>query len=416
MFWRGRPGVVAVCTVLAACAGGPDLGRIDPPARAVFPQSQIDHGAQLVGAGDCFGCHTTDHGAPFTGGRPVKTPFGEVFATNITPARRTGIGGYSRQAFVRAMRQGVRRDGAHLYPAFPYDHFSAASNEDISALYAYLMTRRPVEQATPPNRLIPPIGFRPVVAVWKALFFRPKPFRPVTGRSAEWNRGAYLVESLGHCGGCHSPHNWLGAERRSRALDGGWAEGWYAPPLNGRTPAPTPWTVDRLQTYLETGLDPAHAAAAGPMGEVTRQLARADDADLHAMAVYLADRMAPAAGRSPPAERAAEAARLHPQGASLYAGACSHCHDPGAPMMREGRPPLQLGTPLHEDDPRDVIAIILKGLEPPTGLRGPMMPAFDGLSDAQVADIAAYLRARFSDRPAWTNLRAAVSKARKEAS
>ncbi|HET9159830.1 MAG TPA: c-type cytochrome [Caulobacteraceae bacterium] len=415
MVRRARLGVVAAFAVLCACAGGPELGEIEPPARAAFRQVEIDHGAQLAAAGDCFSCHTTDDGYAYAGGRPVKTPFGAVFATNITPAHQTGIGGYAREAFVRAMRQGVRRDGAHLYPAFPYDHFSATSDEDLSALYAFLMTRQAVEQKTPPNRLVPPVGFRPVIAVWKALFFRPTPFRPVSGKSAEWNRGAYLVDSLGHCGGCHTPHNWLGAEQRKKALDGGWAEGWYAPPLNGRSPAAVPWTVDRLRTYLKTGLDPAHAAAAGPMGEVTRQLTKASDADVHAMAVFLADQM-DGVGRSAPIERAAEAARAHPQGAALFAGACAACHDPGAPMMLDGRPPLQLGTPLHEDDPRDVIAIILKGLKSPSGSSGPYMPSFEVLTDDQVSDVAAYLRARFSDKPAWTNLTAAVSKARKEAS
>jgi nicotinate dehydrogenase subunit B len=407
---------MAACLGLTACVGGPDLGRIQPPPRSSFQQAQIERGAALAGIGDCTTCHTADDGAPFAGGRAVKTPFGDVFATNITPAAGSGIGGYSQKAFVRAMRQGVRRDGAHLYPAFPYDHFSSSNDEDLAALYAFLMTRRPVEQTTPANRLIPPVGFRPVIAFWQALFFRPRAFAPSAGQSAEWNRGAYLVESLGHCGGCHTPHNWLGAEERARALDGGWAEGWYAPPLNGKTPAAVPWTVDRLETYLKTGLDPAHAAAAGPMGAVARELAKAPAADVHAMAAYLADQMRPAAGRSPPPERALAAARAYPIGAQLYAGSCAGCHDPGAPMMLNGRPPLQLGTPLHEDDPRDTLAIVLKGLQPPVGPSGPMMPAFDVLTDDQLAELAGYLRMRFSDRPAWRNLTAAAAKARREAS
>jgi nicotinate dehydrogenase subunit B len=408
--------VAAAGAMLAGCAGGPDLGPIDPPSRSAFQQADIERGAALASVGDCITCHTTDTGAPYAGGRPVKTPFGDVFATNITPAVKTGIGGYSSDAFVRAMRHGVRRDGAHLYPAFPYDHFSASSDQDLSAIYAFLMTRRPVEQATPANKLIPPVGFRPVIAIWKALFFRPRAFEPTAGQSAEWNRGAYLVDSLGHCGGCHTPHNWLGAEKRAQALNGGWAEGWYAPPLNRATPAAVPWTVERLHAYLKTGLDPAHAAAAGPMGVVTRELAKASDADVHAMAVYLADQMRPAANRSPPQERVLAAAAAHPAGAQINAGACAACHAAGSPMMLNGRPPLQLGTPLHEDDPRDTLAIVLKGLRPPVGPAGPMMPAFDGLTDAQLAELAGYLRMRFSDRPAWRNLTAAAARARKEAS
>jgi mono/diheme cytochrome c family protein len=403
-------GIVSLVTT--GCAGGP---RLPPPAPQLFQPASVERGAGLAKLGDCQSCHTADGGEPYAGGRPIPTPFGAVYATNVTPAAKTGIGGYSDQAFVRAMRQGVRRDGAHLYPAFPYDHFTYADDRDLGDLYAFLMTRRAVERRTPPNRLIPPLGFRPLLAIWKALYFRPGRFSPAADRSAEWSRGAYLVQSLGHCGACHTPHGKLGAEKTNRALDGGYAEGWYAPPLNGATPAVVPWTVDRLETYLKTGLDADHAAAAGPMGTVVHQLARAPAADLHAISVYLASQMqgAPAAA-GPPPDHAARAAQAYPAGAVLYAGACAACHDPGAPMMIEGRPPLQLGTPLHEEDPRDTIQIILQGLEPPTGPAGPFMPRFDGLTDSQVADLAAYLRARYSDRPPWRNLPAAVAKARKE--
>jgi mono/diheme cytochrome c family protein len=410
---------LAAAAILAAagCASAPNLPPVRPQIASAFAPASIRHGAALAKAGDCQTCHTADGGAPYAGGRPIGTPFGAVFATNITPDVGTGIGAWSPQAFARAMRQGLRRDGAHLYPAFPYDHFTRTSDADIADLYAFLMTRRAVAQATPPPQLVPPLGFRPLMGIWKALFFRPGPFVPRAGESAEWNRGAYLAESLGHCGACHTPHNWLGAEKRKQAFAGGWAEGWYAPPLNAATPAITPWTEDRLFTYLRTGLDLDHAAAAGPMGPVAHELARASDADVRAMAVYLASQMraAPAAKGAPP-DRMAEAAQAHPEGATLYAGACATCHDPGGGMMQQGRPPLELGTPLHEDDPRDTIQIVLQGLQPPVRAAGPFMPAFgDSLSDGQVAELAAYLRTRFSDRPAWRGLPGAVAKARKEA-
>ncbi|HEX3699216.1 MAG TPA: c-type cytochrome [Phenylobacterium sp.] len=406
----------AVTLLAAACAGGPGL---PPPPPQTFAQAQIDQGAGLAKLGDCQGCHTADGGQAFAGGRGLQTPFGEVFATNITPDPRTGLGRYTREAFVRAMRRGVRADGAHLYPAFPYDHFAYADEGDLDALYAFLMTRRPKDQPPTPNRLIPPANIRAAIGIWKALFFHPGRFAPEPGRSAEFNRGAYLVQSLGHCGACHTPHNWLGAEQTSKPLDGGYQEGWYAPPLNQLSPASVAWTPDRLYRYLRTGIDLDHAAAAGPMGAVTHELARAPDADVHALAVYLATVMQPAPagqGRAPPADRAQAAAAAHPQGAALYAGACATCHDAGSAMMREGRPPLQFGTPLHEADPRDVIQIVLQGLQPPVGPGGPYMPAFrDSFTDAQVAEIAAYVRARYSDRPAWRGLTAAVAKARKEA-
>ncbi|HEY3950432.1 cytochrome c [Phenylobacterium sp.] len=379
---------------------------------AVSPQ--VARGAALSKLGDCALCHTAEAGAPFAGGRAIPTPFGKVFASNITPDAQTGIGRYSEAEFARAMHKGVRRDGAELYPAFPYDHFTGASDADIAALYAFLMGRRPVRQDTPAPQLVPPLGFRPLMGVWKALYFHPQPFRPTPGKSDEWNRGAYLVETFGHCGACHTPHGALGAEQKAKALDGAFVEGWYAPPLNGKTPASMPWTADALYAYLRTGLGPTHAAAAGPMGEVTRELARAPEGEVRAMAVYLAERMA-AAAPTATVDRESQAARAHPQGARLYAGACADCHEAGSAMMREGRPPLTLGTPLHEADPRDTLAIVLKGLEPPTGASGPFMPAFGAaFTDAQLADLAAYLRARFTDQPAWANLPAAARTARKE--
>lgn len=400
---------------LAACAGA---ALPPPPPAQSFDPAQVTKGAALARLGDCQGCHTADGGVAYAGGRPLGTPFGTIFTTNITPAPKTGLGRYSREAFVRAMRRGVRADGAQLYPAFPYDHFAYADDGDLTALYAFLMTRRPVERAPTPNRLIPPASFRPLVGLWKALFFHPGRFAPAPERTADFNRGAYLVQSLGHCGACHTPHNALGAEKTKKALDGGYQEGWYAPPLNALSPASVAWTPERLYRYLRTGIDRDHAAAAGPMGSVVRELARAPEADVRALSAYLATVMQPSPagqGRNPPPDRAEGAAAAHPQGAMLYAGSCAACHDAGAPMMREGRPPLQFGTPLHEADPRDAIQIVLKGLEPPVARNGPYMPAFDGtFTDAQLAEIMAYVRARYSDRPPWPHLATAVAKARKE--
>ena len=405
--------LVWIPAVLAAAAMGLATGRA--AGQPAAGPDAVARGAALSKLGNCAVCHTADGGQAYAGGRPIPTPFGMVFATNVTPDPETGIGKYSQAQFARAMHRGVRRDGAELYPAFPFDHFTGASDADIDALYAFLMSRRPVRAVTPAPQLIPPLGFRPLMAVWKALYFRPTPFQPTPGKSDQWNRGAYLVATFGHCGACHTPHGLLGAEEKAKAFEGGYAEGWYAPPLNARTPAAAPWTEERLFTYLRTGLDSSHAAAAGPMGEVTHELARAPEADVRAMAVYLADLMNTPA-RAQPVDRAVQAAAAHPVGAQLYAGACAACHEAGAPMMREGRPDLALGTPLHEADPRDTVAIVLKGLEPPVGAAGPAMPAFESsFTDAQVAEIAAYLRARFTSQPAWPRLPATVAAARKEA-
>jgi mono/diheme cytochrome c family protein len=383
---------------------------------ATFDPAMVARGEKLAHLGNCAGCHTAQGGRPFAGGRPLETPFGTVFTTNITPDPEMGIGRWSRKAFARALREGVARNGDLLYPAFPYDHFTHASDPDIDALYAFLMTRPAVQERAPANRLKEPFGFRPLLAGWNLLFLHKGPPVDDPGQSAEWNRGRALAEGLAHCGGCHTPRNELGAERSDHAYDGAWIEGWYAPPLNANSPAVRPWTAEDLFAYLRTGLSATHAAAAGPMGSVTRGLAQASEDDVRAIAVYFASLMAhaPASQRLPPADKGNVADAAHPEAAALFAGACATCHEAGAPMMQEGRPSLAWGTPLHENTPNDTIQIIMHGLAPPAGRSGPTMPAYGhSFSDRQLADITAYLRARYTDKPPWPDVPRAVAQVRK---
>jgi mono/diheme cytochrome c family protein len=408
--WRA----LAVGVLLALAAAGvlawrPAIPAIAPPAAATFAAADIARGAGLAKVGDCAVCHTAPGGAPYAGGRATPTPFGVIYGTNITPDPDTGIGGWSLAAFDRALRQGVRRDGAHLYPAMPYDHFSGLGEADVRALYAFLMTRRAVSARPPANRLIPPLGFRPVMEGWKLLFQKPPAPPPA-------DHGAYLVDALAHCGACHTPHNALGGERKDHAFAGGWAEGWYAPPLDASSPAAGAWSADRLYAYLRTGLDVNHAAAAGPMEPVAEALRDAPEADVQAIAASIAAQMrgvrSPAA--APAIDRPAEAARASPGGAILFAGACAACHGPDAPMTQAGRPDLERGSPLREDDPRDTLQIVLQGLTPPASRAGPQMPAFAAaFTDVQMAELAAYLRARYTTRPAWPDLARASARARK---
>jgi len=397
----------------------PAIAEVARPDARSFDAALIARGADLARVGNCVSCHQSSGGRPYAGGYPVKTPFGTIYGSNITPDPVTGIGRWSRAAFERALRRGVGRDGSHLYPAFPYTHYAGVADSDVDALYAFLMTRPAVRAEPPANDLIPPLGFRPLLAGWKLLFFRPNTIRADATQSAEWNRGHYLGETLAHCSACHSPRGVLQQEKRGdSAYAGGWSGGWYAPPINAQSPAVRAWTPERLEAYLRTGLSVHHAAAAGPMGPVTYNLARAKPADVRALATYYAwwMRQAPAARNEPPLpDRRASATRAHPAGAALYEGACAVCHEPGAPMVVAGRPVLPLGTPLHEDNPRDTIQIILQGLRPPVSASGPYMPAYaDALSGAQVADIVAYLKARHGSGPAWKDLPAEVAKARKE--
>ena len=402
--------------VLAAVAGAAALmwrsalAPVPPPPASSFDPAAIIRGESLAHVANCTGCHTVPGGKAFAGGRALETPFGTIFTTNITPDPDTGIGRWSHEAFVRAMREGVSRSGDFLYPAFPYDHFTRANDADLGALYAFLMTRPPVVATAPPNRLEWPLGFRPLLAGWNLLYLRRVP-------ANDFDRGEYLAEGLAHCGGCHTPRNRLGAERHDRAYDGAWTEGWYAPPLNIRSPAVQPWTANELFTYLRTGLSLTHAAAAGPMGEVTRELARADEGDVRAIAEYFAQLMAdaPAARSGASAtDKQSAGVQAYPEGAALFAGACAACHEPGAPMMQQGRPTLAWGTPLHLETPNDALHVIVHGLAPLAGRSGPSMPAFgDDFTDHQLAEIAAYMRTRFSEQPPWQDVERTAGAIRK---
>jgi mono/diheme cytochrome c family protein len=268
----------------------PSIAKISPPPAASFPSALVAKGAVLASAGYCAGCHTVRGGQPYAGGYAMKTQFGTIYSTNITPDPRTGIGGWSKQAFERAMRRGVRRDGAHLFPVFPYDHFSKLTDADVSALYAYFMTR-PAVVAREESTTIPfPLNIRALQAGWKLLFFRPQAFVPDARQSAAWNRGAYLAEGLAQCGACHTPRGMLGAEQRALAYAGGSIDGWVAPPLGKTDRRKAPWSHDELVAYLSTGVSCHHGAAAGPMAAVSHSLSKLPPADIAAIATYFTAR------------------------------------------------------------------------------------------------------------------------------
>jgi mono/diheme cytochrome c family protein len=407
---KGRvAAIVVVLLVAAGCAvmWHPAIAPID--SRAAFPPEQVARGAELAAIGDCAVCHTVAGGQAFAGGRGVPTPFGTVFATNITPDTETGIGQWSLVAFQRAMRDGIDRSGRHLYPVLPYPHFTRASDDDIAAMYAFLMTRAPVHASAPANRLAFPLDNRVLLAGWNLLYLDPGPWKPDPAHDAPWNRGNYLVEAIGHCGACHTPHNSLGAEKGAQALAGGEAEDWYAPPLQSASPAARPWTEDALATYLRSGFDAGHGAAAGPMTAVTEALAGVPEADVRAMAVYVASLMPSKAAVEPLVARGGG----DPHAAAIFAGACGGCHGADAPMTRGGAPSLAMSSAVNAPTPMGAIQTILNGIPWREGKAAPYMPSFAAaLTDAQVADLAGYLRATYSEKPAWSDVPAAVAKAR----
>lgn len=418
--------LVIGAAIFVALGWKPAIAPVDRPQASAFKPEVLSRGAQLAALGDCTVCHTAPGGRPFAGGLAVETPFGTIHSTDITPDPETGIGRWSEAAFKRAMREGVSRDGHHLYPAFPYDHFTRTKDEDISAIYAFLMTRQPVSAKAPANDLPFPLNVRFILTGWNLLFLHRDPVADDPSQPEAWNRGKYLVESLGHCGACHTPRNALGAEKRAHAFAGGVADRWTAPALDGASPAPVPWTQESLFTYLKTGFETQHSFAAGPMAPVVSDLRAVSDDDVQAISVYIASLMGPVPPpRQQEGQRAVEMAtqaglgftrgapdqsRDEP-GAALYASACGWCHynadSKGSSFA--SRQKLGLGSVSSMPDPSNLIHVILEGIPPVEGEATPIMPGFAGsFTDRQVADLANYARAHFSTRPAWKNVDDAV--------
>jgi nicotinate dehydrogenase subunit B len=414
-------------TLGALCAAAIGIGAAILPWRAIAPIARPDasvfsaatiaRGAQLAALGDCAVCHTSERGVVNAGGRPIETPFGTIHSTNITPDETTGIGVWSYPAFERAMREGIHRDGRHLYPAFPYTHFAKASDADLQALYAYLMAQQPVHAKAPANALRFPFSLRPLMAGWNALFHQAEPFKPDTSKSEAWNRGAYLIEGLGHCGACHSPRNALQAEKAGAYLAGGFAEGWEAPALTSLSQAPIPWNEDELFAYLRTGETRYHGVAAGPMAPVVKELAALPDADIRAMAVYLAsfnDAKDEPEALATRLETSTRVTFAPSPGARLYLGACAVCHEVGGLPLFGSRPSLALNSNLHSAQPDNLIQIVLHGIAKPAFSDLGYMPAFkDSMNDAQIAELVSFLRQQFApDKPAWTDVASSVSRIR----
>ncbi|NYE60673.1 mono/diheme cytochrome c family protein [Duganella sp. 1224] len=419
-YWVWIAGVlVAGAAAAAAWVIQPAIAPIQPPAPNDFDSASVARGARVVAQGDCMVCHTAAGGAPYAGGLPLRTPFGTIYTTNITPDAATGIGNWSLAAFTRALRHGVSRDGHLLYPAFPYIHYTRMSSADITDAYAYLMTRTPVVARAPDNDLLLPLRFRPLLAGWNLLYLHPGPVADDPRQSAEWNRGRYLVDGAGHCASCHSTLDPIGGER-SPAFSGGNIDGWDAPALTALLQTPKPWNREQLALYLRHGWSPEHGAAAGPMGPVAHSLSQVPEADTNAIATYIMSLQKPAAPATATvttsAPAPAPASAMVQQGAALFAGACAGCHSAEAPMMStRGRPSLALSSAVTGERPDNLIQVVLNGIPwSHTGQSTFMPPFAAALTDQQIASIAAYVRADIGKRPAWPEVERRVNKIRKE--
>jgi mono/diheme cytochrome c family protein len=376
-----------------------------PAARAdmdAYPQ--VERGRYLAIVGDCAACHASAKG-DLAGGRAIETPFGNINAANLTPDRDTGLGRWNADDFWQSLHNGHSVADGHLYPAFPYNYYTRVTRADSDAIFAFLSSLQPVHNPVDRNTLPWPFSMRVSMEGWNMLEFKPGVFTPDPNRSAEFNRGAYLVEGLGHCGACHTPMDAIGGPKTAEYLQGNAIQNWLAPSLTNDNQAGLgSWSADEIVEYLHTGRN-LHAAASGPMGEVVEvSTSRMTVSDLRAMATYLKERGA--AGPATPTPLAADDARMT-AGRAVYVDRCSACHaqnGAGADMLF----PRLAGAPsVRQDDPATTIRVIITGTKAvatPAALTGPAMPSFGwALSDKQVADLVTYVR------NAWGNAAAPVS-------
>ena len=405
--------LIATCSMVQAAPASLDI---------------VQRGAYLTRAGDCIACHTAPEGQPFAGGLPLYTPIGKIYSTNITPDLETGIGRYSLDDFVKVMREGVAKDGHRLYPAMPYTSYARLSQEDLSALYAYFMRGiEPLHNHNRPTQLSWPLSMRSLIAAWNALYLKNGEYVAEPSRSRSWNRGAYLVQGLGHCGECHTPRGIAGqmkagSEQNGRHyLAGATLDNWHASPLAGDFETGLhAWSKDEIVEFLRTGRT-TRVAAFGTMSEVVGKSTQyLSDQDLMAIAEYLkslppsnnegqgnAD-SAMQATDSSAATRALRAGETGMRGSNVYLDNCNACHRSDGSGAIRIFPSLAKNEAVNAKDPISLIHIVLAGSSMPSTQNAPSafaMPDFGWrLSDEEVADLLSFVRG------SWGNHAAAVSR------
>jgi mono/diheme cytochrome c family protein len=399
-----RAAILFSLVLLAGCAAQSAETRAQPTATpGTRPNGDLAaRGKYLATLGDCSGCHTAPGQPPFSGGLSIETPFGKLVSSNITPDAETGIGRWSDDQFVSAVQRGVAPNG-HLYPAMPFVYYAHASRDDILAIRAYLKTVPPVRKAVHENTLPFPFNIRLLMVGWDLLFYKGGAFQPTAGKSDAWNRGAYIVRTLGHCGACHTPKNFLGGDK-GHGLQGNTIQNWHADNLTADAHTGLgSWSAEDIAMFLKSGHND-RADAIGSMSEVVMDATHAfTDADLQAVATYLKDQPALAdGGRTAKADPAAMTT-----GEALYRDNCTACH------TQDGKGASGLFTPLagsnavQASDPTNLIRVVLQGVQSAgteTAPTGAAMPTFSWrLSDAQIADVLTYVRS------SWGNVAPPVS-------
>lgn len=368
------------------------------PVRAQPDQPNNDviaRGKYLVDLGDCGSCHTANTGQKFAGGRYMPTPFGPISTPNITPDKDTGIGGWTDDQFYRVFHEGIGKNGEHLYPVMPYPWFTKVTRDDVMAIKAYLFSLAPVHSPRPPNKLAFPFNIRAGLAVWDEMFLREGTFKPDPSKSAEINRGAYIVQGLGHCGECHNGRNLLGDTQAAQSLRGGPIQSWYAPNITSDVrDGIGKYSDDQVFSFLKTGVAPGMGVSAGPMAETIHEsLSKLTDADLHAIVAYL--KSTPSEPSYSSAERTAYTGS-QPAGREIYLNNCASCHQLDGRGIAGSVPSLVKNGAVLAGGPEDVIRVVLGGIEA-QGTYAPMPAVAAGMSDQQIADVVNYIR------QAWGN-------------
>jgi mono/diheme cytochrome c family protein len=396
---------IPVLGVLLAVAVSFSARAQDQAATKLDPD-QVARGEYLARAGDCIACHTAPEGKLFAGGRAMPTPFGTLFTSNITPDPETGIGKWSADDFYKTMHEGRFPDGGLLYPAMPFGSYTKVTRADSDAIFAYLRSIPPVRQQNRPHDLDFPYNNRQLILGWRTLFFTEGEYKPDPSKSEEWNRGAYLVEGLGHCGMCHTAINALGGSSESKAFEGGLIpmQNWYAPSLTSNKEAGLgDWSIADITDLLRNGIS-NRGVVYGPMAEVTyNSLQYLNAEDIKAMAIYLKS-----LGQGSPPEAAmttiptAESSLLLSLGKTVYERECASCHGAAGKGHPPHYPPLAGNPSIEMPSAVNAIRMVLNGGFPPGTAGNPMpygMPPFaQALSDDEVAAVVTYIRTSWGNR------------------
>lgn len=401
-------GVVVALGIVAAVMFMSDREPPQPPSLGVTGEhGQVIRGEYLARVGDCYACHTVRGGAPYAGGLEMETPFGALYTTNITPDPDTGIGRWTADDFWSALHDGKSKDGSFLYPAMPYTNYTKVTREDSDAMYAYFRTIKPVRQANRPHALGFPYNQRPLMLGWRTLYFKPGVYQENPKQSREWNRGAYLVEGLGHCNACHATRNVLGAISADDDYSGGLipVQNWYAPSLtSNRETGLGGWDIKEIVDLLRTGVS-SRGAVYGPMSAVVQHsLQETSLGDLTAMATYLKSIAQTTEPPEVPQVRStvAQTDTMMALGAKLYEKHCADCHQPKGEGVPRIYPPLANNQSIAMQFPINAIRIVLNGGFPPSTEGNPRpygMPPFAyDLSDIEVAAVVTYIRQSWGNR------------------